>query len=146
MVQGCQPTQLTRTPTKESMTYLKLCSRDSQRICTGHSPCLQQGCLVCCTPTNHVHNLTTGMNSPTTPSSPSYSNLPQPQSDHLIHVLVNGFQDAILDMKSEPDFAWYDLSNLCTPRRLAQSSTYPSTLCQFQTSQAEHQSLERQVL
>ena len=31
--------------------------QDPQKTSTRHSPCLQQGCLICSTPINHVRNL-----------------------------------------------------------------------------------------
>ncbi len=49
--------------------------QEAQRTCTRTSPCQHQGCLVCCTPTNHVRNLDEALTdseatqvSPTTPS------------------------------------------------------------------------------
>ena len=68
---------------------------ESQRTCIRNSPFLQQGCMLCCTPTNHVHNLNAApdaTNLPTTTAKP-----PQPPPDHLIVNLSSLFQNAVLE-------------------------------------------------
>ena len=60
------------------------------------SPCHQQGCLVCCTPTNHVHNLDEESNSSDAAQiPPTADELPQPSSNRLIWLFTNSFLEAI---------------------------------------------------
>ena len=56
--------------------------QDSQRKHTRNSYCLQQGCMICCTPTDHVRNLKAALNAPNMPSLPTTSSRPQPPAKH----------------------------------------------------------------
>ena len=74
--------------------------QEAQRTCTRTSPCQQQGCLVCGTPTNHVRNLDEALNnseatqvSPTTDED--FLSLPTPPPNHLIRKLTIKFLNAI---------------------------------------------------
>ena len=86
--------------------------QDSQTTCTRNSPCLQQGCLICSTPTNHVrdldvsptnhvrnlnvslNNINEQPNSANTITSPPAAK-PKPPSDHPIVRLTVTLQEAI---------------------------------------------------
>ena len=88
--------------------------QEPQRTCTRSSPCHHQGCLVCHTPTNHVHNR---------------------DPNHLIQCLTRQFLQAIhrndvytietfngvykYCMKSYPDLLTCDRSALSAARRTA---------------------------
>ena len=104
--------------------------QEPQRTCTRISPCRLQGCMICCTPNNHMCNLDEALNSSdATQTSPTHVDLPQPPPNHLILVFTNRFLNAIqmndvLDiedinqlykniMKSNLDFLTYDCSALC---------------------------------
>ena len=67
--------------------------QDSQRTCTRNYPCLQQVCMVCCTPTDQVCNLDTKLNATSTPTLPASSTQPQPPPNHLVLKLTSLFQD-----------------------------------------------------
>ena len=98
--------------------------QDPQKTCTRNSPCLQQECLTCSTPTNHVrnldvfptnhvhnldvsstnhvcnldvslHNINGLPNSATFLTSPTVAELPQPPNNHPISNLTAVFQLAI---------------------------------------------------
>ena len=89
--------------------------REMQKTCLRNSPCLQQGCLTCCTQTNHVRDLSDALDDVTPAASAVKANAitiiladanastkrpttkPQPPSDHLIVRLTEMFQDAIQD-------------------------------------------------
>ena len=87
--------------------------QESQKTCTRNSPCLQQGCLTCSTPTNHVRNLDVSStnhvrnlnvslnnineqtNSATSPTSLTAAEPLQPLINHAISTLTAPFQLAI---------------------------------------------------
>ena len=87
--------------------------QDPQKTCTRNLPYLQQGCLICSTPTNHVCNLDVSLtnhgrnldvslnnvngppNSATPLTSLSAVKLPQPTTYHAISILTAKFQLAI---------------------------------------------------
>ena len=70
--------------------------QDPKKTCTRNSPCLQQGCMICSTPNNHIRNLNVAMNgSNASPTSPATSDRPQPPINHPILILTTRFQDAI---------------------------------------------------
>ena len=88
--------------------------QDPQRSCTRNSPCIQQGCMICITPINHVRNLDVTLNgsnaSPITHihnldvalngsnsslTSPTIVNDPQPTTDHPVLLFTAAFQLAI---------------------------------------------------
>ena len=91
--------------------------QDPQKTCTRNSPCLQQGCLTCSTPTNHVCNLDLSPtnhvrnldvalnsingppNSATSLTSPTAAELPQPPTNHIISLLTTAYQLTIQDYK-----------------------------------------------
>ena len=53
--------------------------QDPQKTCTRNSPCLQQECMICSTPNNHILNLDVTLNSSNaTPTSPTTADSPQP--------------------------------------------------------------------
>ena len=92
--------------------------QDSQKTCTRNSPCLQQGCLICSTPTNHVRNLDVSptnhvsnlnvslnnineqTNSAASPTSPTTAEPLQPPINYKILILTAAFQLAIQDKQS----------------------------------------------
>ena len=70
--------------------------QEPQRACPRNSPCQLQGCMICCTPTNHVRNLDKALSSnDTSRTSPTTINLPQPPPNHTILILTNAFKNAI---------------------------------------------------
>ena len=71
--------------------------QESPKRCTRYSPCLQQGCSICRTSTDHVRNLNTVLNTPAMPNTPVHTNLLKPLHDHIIYDITNGFQEAILE-------------------------------------------------
>ena len=120
----------------------------SQRTCLRNSPCLQQGCMTCSTPTNHICDLNAALdaiNSPTT--NPITTTKPsQPPPNHLI-VHLNDVFELDTTMKqythattSDPEFVIYDCSYLCTACNHAMQVLNSNTallpvICQFQTPQ-----------
>ena len=117
----------------EPPTSLKLRYRILRKLI--NSPCLQQGCMTCCTPINHVLDLNAALDGPNTPTLPTSSTWPQPPPNHLILTLTSGLQDAILKndifelttaknqytlaLNSDPDFMLYVCSNLRAAHKLA---------------------------
>ena len=105
---------------------------ESQRTCLRNSPCLQQGCIICCAPTNHVCNLNAALDTTNSPTTNSITTAKPPQAppNHLIVHLTSMFQNAILEndvfkldatmkqyaraMTSDPKFVIYDCSDLRT--------------------------------
>ena len=105
-----------------------------QRTCLRNSPCLQQGCMTCRTPTNHVLDLNAGLdaNNSTKTNSPTTKpiTITKPPPNNLIVHLTSMFRNAILEndvfeldtamkqytfaMTSDPKFVIYDRSNLRT--------------------------------
>jgi len=74
--------------------------QETQRTCTRTSPCRHQGCLVCCTPTNHIRNLDEALSNSDAPQDSPTSNedtRPPPPPNHLILIFTNRFLDAIKD-------------------------------------------------
>ena len=68
--------------------------QDSQKTCTRNSPCLQQGCMIGCTPNTQIHNLDVALNgSNASPTSPTTADRPQPPIDHTILILTAPFQE-----------------------------------------------------
>ena len=47
---------------------------DLQKTCLRNSPCMQQGCLTCCTQTNHVRDLSDALDDVTPAASASKAN------------------------------------------------------------------------
>ena len=103
--------------------------QEPQRICTRNLPCLQQGCMICSTPTYHVRNLGVALNSNYAPTSPINPARPPP-IDHPILLLTTIQQNDIDEltninhlykhtMKSNIDCLLYDRSNLCATRQTA---------------------------
>ena len=78
--------------------------QETQKTCTRNSSCHLQGCLICCTPNNHVRNLDKALSSSNaTPTSPTNVDLPQPLPDHIIMRLTYAFKQAtskLQDMES----------------------------------------------
>ena len=71
--------------------------QEPHKTCTRSSPCHHQGCLVCCTPTNHVRNLDEELSSSDAVQvSPTADQLPHPPPDHLILIITVAFKRAIL--------------------------------------------------
>ena len=95
--------------------------QETQKTCLRNSPCMQQGCLTCSTPTNHVRDLSDALDDVTPAATVAKTNAstgiesstivlananaltnrpttkPQPPPDHLIVHLTTMFQDAIQD-------------------------------------------------
>ena len=74
--------------------------QEAQRTCTRTSPCQHQGCLVCCTPTNHVRNLDEALtDSEATQVSPTTdedcTTQPPPPPNHRIRIFTTLFLNAI---------------------------------------------------
>ena len=87
--------------------------QDPQKTCTRNSPCLQQGCLTCSTPTNHacnldvsstnhvrnlnvsLNNINEQTNSTISPTPPTAAKPLQPPINHAILSLTPAFQLAI---------------------------------------------------
>ena len=114
--------------------------QDPQKTCTRNSPCLQQGCLICSTltnhvcnlnvsPTNHVRNLDVSLNnvngppnSATSLTSLTATEFPPPLINHPISTLTTALQHAIQQkniakfhddiMQSNLDFINYDCTTL----------------------------------
>ena len=103
--------------------------QEPQRTCTRNSPCLQQGCMICSTPINHVPNLDGALNSSNAPpTSLTTPDRPQPPINHPILTLTAAFLNAIQEnnifelttinhlynqsLKSNLDFLLNDRSNL----------------------------------
>ena len=99
------------------------------RTCTRSSPCHLQGCLVCCTPTNHVRNLDEELDSSEATQTPlTADQLPHPPPDHLILIITAAFKRALLkkditilksyvhqylhQLKTNVEFMIYDCSDL----------------------------------
>ena len=79
---------------------------EMQKTCLRNSPCMQQGCLSCCTPHNHVRDLSDALDDVTlaatiTKSTANSSTIvranskPKPPPDHVIVSLTETFLDAI---------------------------------------------------
>ena len=86
-----------------------------QKTCLRNSPCMQQGCLTCSTPTNHVRDLSDALDDVTPAATvanastivlanasrvePASINRPttklQPPPDHIIVHLTEMFQEAL---------------------------------------------------
>ena len=67
--------------------------QEPQRACPRNSPCQLQGCMICCTPTNHIRNLDKALNSSDTfRTSPTTIDLSQPPPNHTILILTNAFK------------------------------------------------------
>ena len=123
--------------------------QESQRTCTRNSPCRLQGCMICCTPTNHVRNLEGELSSSEaiTPS-PTDDDLPQPPHDHFLQGITLKYKQAIqkqdlpmleaLNSKciqyisNNEDYFFYNVSDLETYRDTAidllNISNYPPSL------------------
>ena len=70
--------------------------QDPQKTCTRNSPCLQQGCMICSSPTTRIRNLNVALKaSNASPISTTSANRPQPLINHHILTLTAMFQDAI---------------------------------------------------
>ena len=97
--------------------------QDPQKTCTRNSPCLQQGCMICCTPITPIRNLNVALNgSNASPTSLTMVDRPQSPDNHPM------FQDTIHEndifelttannlytqaINSTMDFSLYDRSNL----------------------------------
>ena len=85
-----------------------------QKTCLRNSPCMQQGCLTCCTPPNHVRDLSDALDDVTpiatvtkthgptivlanTNDPTNRPTKPKPPPDHVIVSLTEMFLDAIQD-------------------------------------------------
>ena len=109
--------------------------QENPRTCTRQTPCCKQTCLGCSLPSdgNHVRNLTSALNTPTTTTSTTSK--PAPPINHWISDITNGLQEATLseDLEllklfnalyaqkflSEPDALQFYLSNLYIARKHA---------------------------
>ena len=102
--------------------------QDPQRLCTRTTPCHQQGCMICVTPTNHVRNLDEALNNNNNPRTLPIAADRSPPADLAIVNLTNCFQIALREktldeiqplnefylesLKSNPEFHQYDSSEL----------------------------------
>ena len=65
--------------------------------------------MICCTPTDHVCNLNTKLNTLALPNSPICTNLPPLLPDHIFHNLLIGFQEAILENDTDELILYNDI-------------------------------------
>ena len=103
--------------------------QEIQKTCSRNSPCHLQGCMICCTPTNHVRNLDDALSNDVAtrslrpPRLPSTS--PQPPHPGLTHrfrtaTQINDVQDIeVINQLYQKTLHWninfliYDCSALC---------------------------------
>ena len=70
--------------------------QEPQKMCNRDTLCLQQGCLLCRTPSTHVRNPGADLNNSNASSTPPTTDeLPQPPPNHPIWLLTSAFQPPI---------------------------------------------------
>ena len=144
--------------------------QDPQKTCTRNSPCLQQGCLICSTPTNHVRNLDVSPtnhvrnlkvslnnfngppNSTTSLTSPTADECPPPPINHPISSLTTALQRAIrqknivelkLLLKFHDDILHSSLDFIIYDRTALQTAQLTATQSSIPTPPPPHPSLPR---
>ena len=75
--------------------------QEPQKTCTRNKPCRLQGCLLCRTPSTHIRNLGTDLDSSNASSTPQTTDeLPQPPPNHIIRLLNSAFQRVIQEINT----------------------------------------------